>query len=186
MLSLLFPDLYLDSVFSINYRDLYAAGYRGIIFDIDGTLVPHGADATEAIEALFREIQAIGFQTLLLSNNGVERIERFLKNIDSMYIANGDKPKTAGYTRAIEALALPKNEVVFIGDQLFTDILGANRSGIDNILVYFIPQPGETALGKRRTLEKMLLRLYCRLPRHKSRLENICTTGGTIHAVEKG
>lgn len=95
MLNKLYPYEYVDSVFSIDFNELYKKGYRGIIFDIDNTLVHHGEDSTKEIDELFREIQKIGFKTLLLSNNGEERINRFLKNIRSLYISNAQKPKKA-------------------------------------------------------------------------------------------
>ncbi|MEI3400970.1 MAG: hypothetical protein V8R51_00780 [Clostridia bacterium] len=69
MFKVFYPYEYVDSVFSINYDELYNKGYRGIIFDIDNTLVHHGDDATKEIEELFKEIHNIGFKTLLLSNN---------------------------------------------------------------------------------------------------------------------
>ena len=86
MLGLLFPGSYVEDVFSINYDNLYSKGYRGLIFDIDNTLVPHGADSTAQVDELFNKLHAMGFKTLLLSNNNKERIERFTQNIDTLYI----------------------------------------------------------------------------------------------------
>ncbi len=68
MFSLLFPYEYVDSVFSIDYKKLLQKGYKGIIFDIDMTLVPHGADSTAEIDALFKSIHAAGLKTLLLTH----------------------------------------------------------------------------------------------------------------------
>lgn len=173
MLKALYPYEYVESVFSIDYDKLYEDGYRGLIFDIDNTLVHHGDDSTPEVDALFRTIQGIGFQTLLLSNNDEERIRRFLKNIDSLYICDAEKPKTTNYLKAVEMMGLEKSEVVFIGDQIFTDILGANKSGIANILVQFIRLPGETRIGKRRQLEKLILAFYKRSKRFRHRLGDI-------------
>lgn len=186
MIKLFFPHEYTDSVFSIDYSKLYTIGYRGIIFDIDNTLVPHGADSTEAVDALFREIQQLGFKTLLLSNNGEDRIQSFLRNIDSMYISNADKPKPHNYHRAVDMLGLRKEEVIFLGDQLFTDIFGANLSGIDNILVQYIRKQDETKIGKRRTLEKVILKLYGTCKSCQNRIGDIYKVGGAENAVEKG
>lgn len=69
---------------------------------------------------------------------------------------------------------IDKNRVLFIGDQLFTDILGSNRSGIASILVQFIRQPGEIKIGKRRQLERILLKFYKRNKALSNRLGNIC------------
>lgn len=160
MLKNFYPYEYTESVFSIDYKKLYQKGYRGIIFDIDSTLVPHGNDSTPQVDELFKIIHSLGFKTVFLSNNGEERIQRFLKNIDSLYISNADKPKTDNYFKAVDMMQIKKEEVVYIGDQIFTDIYGANKSGIDNILVKYICHKGETKIGKRRRAEILILRLY--------------------------
>lgn len=160
MFKMFYPYEYIEDVFSIDYEKLYDKGYRGIIFDIDNTLVPHGNDSVEEVDELFNFIQRIGFKTLLLSNNSEERILRFLRNIDSMYIYDAGKPNTMNYFKAIEMLGIKKEAVVLIGDQIFTDVLGANRSGIDNILVKFIGYKTETKIGIRRNLEKIILKFY--------------------------
>lgn len=155
-----YPFEYVDSVFDIDYKKLYDKGYRGIIFDIDNTLVPHGKPSTKEVDELFVSIQNIGFKTFLLSDNGISRIEEFLKNIDSLYIDNANKPHTENFNKAVEMLQLSKNQVVYIGDQIFKDIYGANKSGIDNILVKFIGWETETKIGIRRRIEKIILKFY--------------------------
>jgi len=110
MFKLFYPYEYVESVFSIDYNKLYNMGYRGLIFDIDNTLVHHGDDSTPEIDNLFKVIQNIGFKTLLLSNNNEERIKRFIKNIDSLYICDAEKPNTANYLKAVE-MAFPKEEL---------------------------------------------------------------------------
>lgn len=173
MFKLFYPYEYVDSVFSIDFNELYNKGYRGIIFDIDNTLVHHGDDSTKEIDELFKIIQDIGFKTLILSNNNKERVQRFLKNIDSLYICDAEKPKTTNYIKAIEMMGILKKETIFIGDQIFTDILGANRSGIANILVKFIQAKNETKIGKRRQLEKIILKFYKRNKTFQNRLGDI-------------
>lgn len=160
MFKIFYPYEYAESVFSIDYNKLYNMGYRGVIFDIDNTLVHHGEDSTKEIDELFRVIQGIGLKTLLLSNNDDERIQRFLKNIDSLYICDAQKPEITNYLKAIEMLDISKKEAVFIGDQIFTDIYGANKSGIDNILVKYLRYEDETKIGIRRNLEKIILKFY--------------------------
>lgn len=78
MFNVFYPYECADSVFTIDYDKLYAMGIRGLIFDIDNTLVLHGSDSTPAIDDLFREVQSKGFKTLLLSNNEEKRINRFM------------------------------------------------------------------------------------------------------------
>ena len=69
MLEKFYPDEYLDSAYDINYEEFYEKGYRGVIFDIDNTLVPHGAPADERAKDLFARLKAIGYSCCLLSNN---------------------------------------------------------------------------------------------------------------------
>ena len=154
------PDLFLDSVYDMDLAALRSRGIRAFLFDIDNTLVHHGEDATEEINRLFRDIQGIGLQTLLLSNNNEARILRFLRDIDSLYICEAQKPRIENYLKGVAMLGLRKEEVVCIGDQIFTDIYGANRSGIDSILVRYMRYADETKIGIRRNLEKVVLKLY--------------------------
>ena len=122
---------------------------------------------------MFRYIQGIGFKTLLLTNNEEERVLRFLKNIDSLYICDAMKPNKEGYLKAIEMMDIKKGETLFIGDQVFTDILGANKSGIASILVEFIRLDNEIKIGKRRRVENIILSFYQRNKKYKNRLGDI-------------
>lgn len=169
-----YPYEYVESVFTIDYEKLYNKGYRGLIFDIDNTLVPHGEDSTPKVDELFRKIHSIGFKTFFLSDNGKKRIEKFLENIeDSKYIDNAGKPKPDNYLKAIEILELDKDKVVYIGDQTFKDILGANNAGIASILVKYIGFYTETKLGLKRRLEKIILKFYKKSKKYQHRLGNI-------------
>ena len=160
MIQKYFPGEYAASVFDLDYHKLYQRGYRGVILDIDNTLVPHGADSTPEVDALFDEIHSAGLKTILLSDNDTERIERFLKNIDSLYIPDANKPQIDGYLRAVELLGLEKEQVVYIGDQIFTDIIGANNAGIDSILVRYIGCGSTKKIGVKRRIEIVVLKLY--------------------------
>ena len=172
MLKKYYPAAYADSVFDIDYHKLYDKGYRGIIFDIDSTLVPHGADSTPEVDALFDEIHQAGLKTILLTNNDDERVQRFIRNIDTLYLCDANKPDPAGYRKAVRMLGVKRSKVVYIGDQLFIDIVGANNSRIDSILVHYILHEGETKLGVKRRLEKPVLWLW-RRSRYHDRIGDI-------------
>ena len=177
MLEKYYPHEYAQNVFSIDYQKLYKKGFRGIIFDIDNTLVHHGDDSTPEIDDLFRKIQSFGLKTLLLSNNDNERVERFTKNIDTLYICDADKPDPRNYLKAVKMLNIKKEEAVVIGDQIFTDILGANRSGLASILIGFIRQDNEKWIGKRRYLEYMILGCWKHNRRYYRRIGDIYKEG---------
>jgi HAD superfamily (subfamily IIIA) phosphatase, TIGR01668 len=173
MFKLFYPYEYAESVFSIDYNELYNKGYKGIIFDIDNTLVPHGENSTKEIDDLFKLIHNIGLKTLLLSNNDEERIKRFLKNIESLYICDAKKPRIINYLKAVEIMKIEKEKIIYIGDQIFTDIFGANRSGISNILVKYIHSEDETKIGIRRRLEKTILKFYEMNKSYQNRIKDI-------------
>ena len=176
MINLLFPFEYVDSVFSIDYEKLVQKGFKGVIFDIDMTLVPHGADSTKEIDELFRTIHKAGLKTLLLTNNSEERVKRFIKNIDTLYLCDAEKPNAEGYLKAIQMMGIQKNETVFVGDQIFIDIYGANRCGIASILVKYVTATVETKIGIRRNLEKIILKLYGLTKVYQHRLGDIRKT----------
>lgn len=165
-----FPYEYVDDVYSVPYWALYKRGIRGLIFDIDNTLVPHGEDCTEEVISLFAKLHKIGFSTLLLSNNSVERLEKFNHNIGAYYIADANKPDVESFQRALALLKMDRSEVVVIGDQLFTDICGANDSGIASILVKYIGHEKWEWKGWRRYLENLILAIYRSNKRYRYRL----------------
>lgn len=155
-----FPDEYVASTYVIPFEKLYEEGYRGVIFDIDNTLVPHGAPADERAKKLFVRLGAIGFQSCLISNNQKPRVEMFNREIGTIYICNAHKPSTKNYIRAMELMGTDRKNTVFVGDQLFTDIWGAKRAGIHNILVRPIHPKEEIQIVLKRYLERVVLHFY--------------------------
>ena len=160
MLKKFYPYEYVESVFALDYEKIFRKGFRGIIFDIDMTLVPHGYDSTPEIDALFKKIHDCGLKTLLLTNNDEVRVKSFIKNIDTLYICDAQKPAPKNYLKAVELLGIKKDEAIFVGDQIFVDIFGANKSGIANILVAYVTANEEKNIGIRRRLEKVILKFY--------------------------
>ena len=155
-----FPDEYLDSAYVVNYEKLYQQGYRGVLFDIDNTLVPHGAPADERAIQLFKELRDIGFSCCLVSNNKKKRVAPFASLVGAEYIELAAKPSRRGYERAMERLGTNPGNTVFIGDQLFTDIWGAKNAGLRNILVKPIHPKEEIQIVLKRYLERVVLHFY--------------------------
>ncbi len=162
MLEIFYPDHEAESAYGIDYEALYRQGFRGLIFDIDNTLVPHGAPADERAAAFFARLHKLGFQTLLLSNNKEPRVRPFAQNVRSQYIFKAGKPGREGYERAMAAMGTDRKTTVFIGDQLFTDIWGARRTGIAAWLVKPIHPKEEIQIVLKRKLERLVLFFYHR------------------------
>lgn len=148
------------STYVISFEKLYKEGYRGVIFDIDNTLVPHGAPADERAKKLFARLEKIGFQSCLLSNNQEPRVKMFNQAIQTNYIYNAHKPSTKNYVKAMEKMGTDKENTLFVGDQLFTDVWGAKRAGIRNILVKPIHPKEEIQIVLKRYLERIVLFFY--------------------------
>lgn len=162
MFKKLYPTKYLDSSYSIDYEQLYRSGIRGLIYDIDNTLVEHGMPATERAIKLFEQLRSIGFDTCLISNNKEPRVKPFADAVGSKYVFDAHKPSRKNYIRAMELMGTDTGNTYFVGDQIFTDVYGANRTGIPSILVKPIHPKEEIQIVLKRKLEKIVLFFYKR------------------------
>lgn len=169
MFNSLFPNNYIASTYIIDFKKYYDNGYRGIIFDVDNTLVPHGAPQDERSLKLLNELKSIGFKVLFLSNNKEERVKTFNEPVDCMYIYKGGKPGTKGYIKAMEMLGTDTDNTMFVGDQIFTDIWGANRANIYSILVKQIDKKEEIQIVLKRKIEWIVLLFYKRFCKKNNR-----------------
>ncbi len=167
MIQRFYPGRWEESTYGILFEEYEKKGIRGVIFDIDNTLVPHGAPADERAVALFKRLHSMGLHTCLLSNNKEARVKPFALQVDSPYLYRGKKPKRGGYERAMELMGTDPDSTLFVGDQLFTDVYGANRAGIYSILVKPIDPREEIQIVLKRFLEKPVLWCYSRQNRDK-------------------
>jgi HAD superfamily phosphatase (TIGR01668 family) len=162
MLELFYPDLYLDSAYQIDFGEYYRKGYRGIIFDIDNTLVPHGAPADARSIELIGRLKEMGFGVVFLSNNKEPRVKMFNDAVHAEYIYKAGKPGKKGYLKAMEMMGTGRENTLFVGDQLFTDVWGARNTGIFSILVCPMDKKEEIQIVLKRYLEKIVLAFYRR------------------------
>lgn len=157
MLERFYPNEYLESVYDVDFEMYYNQGIRGIVSDIDNTLVPHGAPATPEIIELFDKIHAMGIDTCLISNNKEPRVAPFAKATNSKYIYDAHKPSTKNYKKAMKMMNTDENTTLFLGDQIFTDIWGANRTGIQTVMLKKIDKKEEIQIVLKRIPEKFVL-----------------------------
>ena len=167
MIQRFYPGIWEESTYVIPFEEYAKKGIKGVIFDIDNTLVPHGAPADERAVALFERIHGMGLETGLLSYKMEPRVKPFAIQVNSPYLYRGGKPKRGGYERAMELMGTDAGSTIFVGDQLFTDVYGANRAGIYSILVRPIDPREEIQIVLKRFLEKPVLWFYSRQKRGK-------------------
>lgn len=161
MKKLLKPKIHLESVFMINSQILKNNYIKGIIIDIDNTLVAWEAKnvdkkACEFVERLLQE----GFKICILSNSTKKRVEEFNKDLNLPAIYNAGKPKKSAFIKAMKMLQTDALNTAVIGDQIFTDILGGNKLGLFTILVN--PISTKEFIGTRlvRVFERFVLKKY--------------------------
>ncbi|CAG7634939.1 YqeG family HAD IIIA-type phosphatase [Paenibacillus allorhizosphaerae] len=156
MLKKLIPQQQVNSIYEIDLHALYKQGYRGIITDLDNTLV--GAKAPLATPELIdwlKVVGQVGFQIVIVSNNQRERVTQFAEPLSLPFIYRAKKPTNASFRRALHIMNLKAEQTVVIGDQMLTDVLGGNRMGLYTILVQPISPIDEGFFTKvNRRLEK--------------------------------
>jgi HAD superfamily phosphatase (TIGR01668 family) len=130
------PDLYLPRFIDLDPAWLVARGIRGLITDLDNTMVAWRTGyPDDAVVRLFEELKAMGIACCILSNAPAWRVRKAAQLLDIPAVANAHKPRRAGFFRALKAMGRTAAETCAIGDQIFTDIWGANRAGLTAILV---------------------------------------------------
>lgn len=160
MFKCFYPDEYLDSTYSIDFEKLRAEGCRGVLFDIDNTLVPHGAPADERAIRLFAHLRELGIDSCLISNNQLPRVKPFADAVGTRFIEDAHKPGVKNYKKAMKMMNCTTENALFVGDQLFTDVYGAKRAGMHTILVKPIHPKEEIQIVLKRYLEKIVLHFY--------------------------
>ena len=133
---------------------------KAVIFDIDNTLVPHGAPADERAVKLFERLRAIGLDYCLISNNQLPRVKPFADAVQAKFVEDAHKPSRKNYLKAMELMHTDLNSCIFVGDQIFTDVYGARRCGMRTILVKPLHPREEIQIVLKRYLEKIVLYFY--------------------------
>jgi len=156
---LLTPDVCLASIYGISPDGLKKHGIKGLILDIDNTLVPtYTRDADIKIKSFLEFLNHNGIKTMIVSNARQARVEQFCRHIHIDYIYKARKPLKSGFLKAAGMMGLEPCDVAIVGDQLFTDILGGNLLGMKTILIKPIDENEPFLIKLKRLLEKPFLR----------------------------
>lgn len=158
MLRKFIPHKRVDSVYEIDLDELWKAGIRGIITDLDNTLVgAKDPSATPELAEWFKQVSKRGFQIVIVSNNNRLRVSAFAEPVDLPFIYAARKPARRAFRKALEMLKLSPEQAVVIGDQLLTDVFGANRMGLSSVLVTPISPQDESVFTKfNRKVERII------------------------------
>ena len=153
------PDRFADRLSSVSLDELAAAGFVGIIVDLDNTLLGYGQDDPAVDDvAWIARARARGFRICLVSNNFTGRVSRVAASLEVPAISSALKPLPHGFLQALRVLGTPRRRTIVVGDQLFTDVLGARLAGLRCILTH--PLVPKDWYGTRvlRFIERLVLR----------------------------
>lgn len=157
MIKKLIPDYVYKSIYDIDLEQLYNDGIRVILTDMDNTLISYAEELPD--EKLFefkKNVEEFGFEFVLVSNSRKNRVDKFATAFNIKYQKFSTKPLKRGIKKAIKTLLskkYDKNEILLIGDQLMTDILGAKRCKIKAGLIF--PIDKSTDIKSTRINRKM-------------------------------
>lgn len=152
------PTWMVDSIFQLSPKSLQAKGLAGVIVDLDNTLLAwNELDYTPQLQDWIQAMVQAQIKVFVLSNNSQSRVHRAVDALDVPYSASALKPSRRKFRQALASLNLPKDQVVVVGDQIMTDIIGANRMGLKSILVKPIADNDNLFTYGNRFLERMLL-----------------------------
>lgn len=158
MLKNFLPSEHVKSVFEIKPEKLKEKGIKGIITDLDNTLVEWDRpEATPELIEWFKEMQAAGITVTIVSNNKLKRVKSFSDPLGIPYIYEARKPLRRAFRRALREMNVARQEVVVIGDQLLTDVLGGNRLGLHTILVVPVAKSDGFFTKFNRQVERRIL-----------------------------
>lgn len=157
-MQLLYPQQHLNSIYELNAAELHSLGIRGIIADMDNTLVPWNDRAVyPRLASWLAQLKEEGFRLCIVSNNSRERGGQLALDLDIPAIWYAVKPRRRAFRKALQIMELTAQETAVIGDQIFTDVLGGNRLGLYTILVTPISKKEFIWTRFMRQLERFVL-----------------------------
>ncbi len=155
------PNAVFESVPKIDLGFLGRMGIRGILLDIDNTLIDMSQVLSDEIISWGKEAKADGFKVMILTNtNKKEKLLPISEKLGIEYVSFAKKPAKSGFIKAAKELQMDVSRVAMIGDQILTDIVGANRVGMFSIYVRPINEKEYWYTKWKRPIENWILKHY--------------------------
>ena len=155
------PDYYFKKYSDASVDFLLSIGVKAVLMDVDNTLEPYENPIPgEDVKAWIAALRSAGIRCAIVSNNNGDRINLFNSELSLPAYYKAKKPFSKNLKRALSDLSAEKSEAIFIGDQIFTDILAARLFGIRAILVPPIKDKTDPFTRFKRLLERPILKRY--------------------------
>lgn len=162
-MNLFLPNKHVQSIYELTPEMFKDEGIRGIVVDLDNTLVPWNvADAPEEVKGWLKSLKEANLDVIIFSNNDEERVKRFAKPLCVPYIHRAKKPLQNSFATAASIMNISSGQLAVIGDQLLTDILGGNRFGAYTVLVVPIVESDAPITRFNRQIEKQIMNHFFR------------------------
>ncbi len=156
---ILYPKMYLKNVKEITYELLHENGIKGLILDVDNTLIDYYKNMIDGLENWCEDLKGKGIKFCIASNsNKKEKVKDVSEKLEIPYIFFAKKPFKGGLNKARNIMKLQNSEVAVVGDQIFTDVLGANRCKMFSILVEPIEEKDLLITKIKRPIENLIKR----------------------------
>ena len=156
-----YPDLYLENVKKVTIELLKKNNIKGLILDIDNTLIDYDKKILEGTEEWCSNLKKQGIKMCILSNtNKVQKVKKVAELLDLEYLYFAHKPNKAGFKKAQKLLNMNQENIAVVGDQIFTDVLGGNRMKMFTILTKPIDTRDILLTKIKRPFENIVLKLY--------------------------
>ena len=140
---------------------LHTSGIKALALDADNTLSEHHSQTPhEGVEQWLREMENAGIKLMMVSNARAARVVPFANKLGLNFTSTALKPLPFGFLRAAKKMGVKSKELAAVGDQIFTDIMGANLAGVKPLLVTPIKEEDGFTFKIRRRIEKPLIKKY--------------------------
>lgn len=167
-ISLILPDMYVKDIYSIDYDYLKDNGYDNLLFDIDNTILPvNDVVVPSELIDFFRSLKSKGFNICVVSNNGQERVLPVAEKLDVSCLFMAGKPNKSAFDKALMVLNSKTGDTVMVGDQMLSDIKGANQYFLYSILVDPVSDFYDVKTGTSRVLQNIMIKKLGKLNRFK-------------------
>lgn len=158
---ILYPDIYIKNVLEINEDIIKSKEIKALLLDVDNTLMHYNKTTIEGLEEWIKQMKALGIKLCILSNNNnKEKVGKLANILDIPFICFAKKPMKSGFKRAIKMLEIDAKNIGVVGDQIFTDILGANRMHMVSILTKPLEKRDFLVTKIKRPFENAVIKGY--------------------------
>ncbi len=156
-----YPKLYCKKVTDITIEYLKNNNIKALMLDVDNTLLDFDLNIVDGLEDWYKELKKENIKCIIVSNsNKLKKIKMISELLEIPYIMFATKPLKRGFKKAQKILNVNPENIAVVGDQIFTDIIGANRLKMFSILVQPIAEKDLWMTKIKRPLEELVIKKY--------------------------